>query len=161
MAIILAWTGLTLAATSFAFAVQDESIEQSIRDSLSEQGDVQQVEMILQDKDHYSGFALLLDVQGRPWRLDCTAARPVDGDFEWRCNPVVNEAAIEDVENAMRELLGQQATVLEVAMNRLDDDRMTGFARLRDRDGAIVRTNCTATRESEGSRTFDWECQPE
>ena len=119
------------------------------------------MELIPQDKDHYSGFALLLDAQGRPWRLDCTAVRAAGEDFEWRCNPVVNAAAIEDVENAMRELLGQQATVLEVAMNRQDDDRMIGFARLRDKDGAIVRTNCTATREAEGSRTFDWECQPE
>jgi len=159
MGTILVWTAL--AATSFAFAVQDESLEGSIREALSDQGDVQQVEMIPQDKDHLSGFALLLDAQGRPWRLDCTATRTEGEGFDWTCNPVVNAAAIEDVESNIREVLGEQGTVLEVAMNRRDDDNMAGFARVRDKDGAVSRASCTATRQSEGSRNFDWECQPD
>ena len=161
MSAILVWTGVTLAATSLAFAVQDDSLEGSIREALSEQGDVQQVEMIPRDKNHLSGFALLLDAQGRPWRLDCTATRTEGEGYDWTCNPVVNAAAIEDVENNMREVLGQQGIVLEVAMNRRDDDNMTGFARIQDKGGAVTQARCTATRQSEGSRTFDWECQPD
>ena len=161
MAAFMIWTGFTLAATSLALAGQDDSLEGSIRAALAEQGEVQQVEMTPRDKDHLGGFALLLDAQGRPWRLDCTATRTEDEGFDWTCNPVVNAAAIEDVENNMREVLGQQGTVLEVAMNRRDDDNMTGFARVRDKGGSVVRTSCTATRQSEGSRTFDWECQPD
>ena len=160
MTMLSAGTGLALVVTSLSLAAQD-TLEESIRTALSEQGDVRQVEMIPQDKDHLSGFALLFDSQGRPWRLDCTATRAADDAFDWTCNPVVNEAAIEDVENNIREVLGEQGTVLEVAMNRRDDDNMIGFARVRDQGGAVVRASCTATRQSEGSRMFDWECQPD
>jgi len=41
------------------------------------------------------------------------------------------------------------------------ENNMTGFARIQDKGGAVTQARCTATRQSEGSRTFDWECQPD
>jgi hypothetical protein len=127
---------------------------------LAEQGEVQQVEMIPLDKDHLSGFASCSTAQGRPWRLDCTATRTEGEGFDWTCNPVVNAAAIEDVENNIREVLGEQGTVLEVAMNRRDDDNMTASRASGTREARSSAPAAPATRQSEGSRTFDWECQP-
>ena len=157
MAVFIAGWGLALAAASMVLAAED-TLEESIREALSEQGEVQQVEMTPRDKDHLSGFADLLDSQGRPWRLVCTATRAGGEQFDWTCDPVVNEAAIEDVENSIREVLGQQGTVLEVAMSRRDDDNMIGFARVSDSRGVVSRSSCTAARQSEGSRVFDWNC---
>lgn len=72
-------------------------------------------------------------------------------------------SAEEEVETAIRERLAERGTVLEVDVTHEDDDRMTGFAVLRNRAGMEVRMSCTVEREGEKSlmnEGFSWRCQP-
>jgi len=152
--------GLSLAAAPPANA--DEAvIEDWIRAELASQGEVLQVEMTRRDADHMTGFADIRDNEGREGRLNCSAQRTEGTDFQVRCLPAITEQILQEMEDAIRTSLAEQAEVLEIAMRRQDDMRMAGFARLRDADGTEVRTNCTAVRENPQSRLFDWECEPE
>jgi hypothetical protein len=72
-------------------------------------------------------------------------------------------SAEEEVETAIREGLSERGTVLQVEIARQGEDRMTGFALLRNRAGTDVRMDCTAEREGEKSlmgESFSWRCQP-
>ena len=71
-------------------------------------------------------------------------------------------SAEEEVETAIREGLSERGTVLRVEVARESDDRMTGFAILRNRAGTDVRMNCTAERgeKSMMGESFSWRCQP-
>ena len=151
--------GLTLAA---AQGSEDEAtVENSIRDELARQGRVLQVEMRQRDADHLAGFALLLDEEGSEGRVDCTAQRTDKESFAWDCLPVITEPVIRRIEGIIRTELAAQAEVLEVDLDRQDDQRMIGRARVRTADGTLVRANCSAVRENPRSRTFNWECLPE
>ena len=69
----------------------------------------------------------------------------------------------DQVETAIREGLAERGTVLEVQVTRNGDDRMTGFAILRNHAGTQVRMNCTVEREGEKSvmkQGFTWRCAP-
>lgn len=64
-------------------------VENAIREELSSQGRVEEVEMRRRDDDNMIGFARVRDRAGTRVRFDCTAARdPGDGgNFDWRCLP--------------------------------------------------------------------------
>ncbi|MGZ8311430.1 MAG: hypothetical protein ACXWU1_11925 [Allosphingosinicella sp.] len=73
------------------------------------------------------------------------------------CN-MVNEE--DQLENSIRENLAQQGEVKQVELTKQDNDNMTGFALVRDRNGRDARMNCTARREESGSSRFNWTCLP-
>jgi hypothetical protein len=69
----------------------------------------------------------------------------------------------EEAETAIREGLSQRGTVLQVELTPQGEDRMTGFAILRNHAGTQVRMNCTVEPQGEGSmmrQGFSWRCQP-
>jgi hypothetical protein len=155
----------TIALAAFALGgcnmvSQEDQLENSIREALSNQGEVKQVEMTKQDEDNFTGFAMIRDRNGRDGRLNCTARRTGGSNFDWRCLPTIDESVVNEMEGIIRTELERQATVLEVSMSRQDDNNMTGFARLQGGDGSEIRTNCTATREPAGTSNFNWRCSP-
>ena len=154
--------GLMLALGGCQVQNEEDLIEGSIRNTLSNQGNIQDVEITRQDQDNFSGFAVVRDSRGQDNRLNCTARRKVDkgSNFDWSCLPTIDEAVLTNVETAIRQSLSQQGNVSQVEMTRRDDNNMTGFAVLTDSNGNEVRTNCTARRERETSASFDWRCGP-
>ncbi len=158
---VLSILGLSVFALAGCnIASQEDQLENSIAASLSNQGEVKQVELTKQDDDNFTGFALIRDRNGREGRLNCTARRTTGSNFDWRCSPTIDESVVTEMEGIIRTELARQATVLEVNMTRQDDNRMTGFARLQDGSGTEIRTNCTATRDAAGTANFNWRCQP-
>ena len=152
--------GLSLAAGPPAQA-DEVMVEDSIREHLSQQGEVLEVDMTSRGANRMTGFAISRDEDGIEGRVECTAHRNADDSFAWDCVPVITEPIVRRIEEIIGTNLAEQAEVLEIAMRRQDDMRMAGFARLRDADGTEVRANCTAVRENPQSRMFDWECEPE
>jgi hypothetical protein len=158
---VLSILGLSVIALAGCnIASQEDQLENSIAASLSNQGEVKQVELTKQDDDNFTGFALIRDRNGREGRLNCTARRTTGSNFDWRCSPTIDESVVTEMEGIIQTELARQATVLEVNMTRQDDNRMTGFARLQDGSGTEIRTNCTATRDAAGTANFNWRCQP-
>lgn len=158
---VLSILGLSVFALAGCnIASQEDQLENSIAASLSNQGEVKQVELTKQDDDNFTGFALIRDRNGREGRLNCTARRTTGSNFDWRCSPTIDESVVTEMEGIIRTELARQATVLEVSMTRQDDNRMTGFARLQDPSGTEIRTNCTATRDAAGTANFNWRCSP-
>ena len=107
-----------------------------------------------------AGFADVRLPNGNVGRVSCTARRNDEGLYDWRCLPVITAQELRDVEAEIRSSLSSQGEVVQVEMARVDDNRMSGFARLRV-GGRNYRTTCTAVRESEESNQFDWECRPD
>lgn len=154
--------GLMLVLAGCQVQSEEDMIEGSIRNTLSNQGNIQEVEITKQDQDNFSGFAVVRDTNGQTNRLNCTARRGADkgSNFDWRCLPTIDEATLTNVENAIRQDLSQRGNVTQVEMTRQDDSNMTGFADLQDSSGNRYRSNCTAQRERETSTNFDWRCGP-
>ena len=139
----------------------EEMVENSIREELARQGRVLQVEMVQRDADHLTGFGMILDEDGVESRVDCTAQRIDKDNFSWDCLPVITEPVVRSMERMIGANLATQGEVLEIDMDRANDQRMVGRARLRLADGTVVGANCTADRENPRSRTFNWECLPD
>jgi hypothetical protein len=151
--------GCALAVT--ACTSQEDQLENAMRERLSERGNVQEVEMTRQDENRMTGHALIRTANGQTGRLDCSATRdPSKGAayYDWRCVPAIDEALLSQIETTIRQSLSQRAEVLEVDMNRRDNDHMTGFVRVRDSDGAEVRANCSASRDNDDQGNFSWRC---
>ena len=130
--------GLLLATAGCQVQSEEDMIEGSIRNTLSSQGNIQEVEITKQGEDNFSGFAVVRDARGQNNRLNCTASRNADkaANFDWRCLPTVDETTLTNVETAIRESLSQQSNVRQVDMSRQDDSNMTGFAVLQLADGS-------------------------
>jgi len=153
-------TGLAaLALAGCNLSSQEDQLENSIRNNLEAQGNVQQVELTKQDDDNFGGFAVIRDREGRERRLNCTARRTEGTNFDWRCAQVIDELVEQEMEGLIRTELERRATVLEVDMRRRDDNNMTGFARVQDAAGNEIRSNCTATRGAEDTTNFSWRCR--
>ncbi len=151
----------TLALAACNMVSQEDQLENSIRNSLEAQGNVQQVEMTKQDEQNFTGFAVIRDRNGREGRLNCTARRTEGTNYDWRCLPTITESVVTDMEGLIRTELERQATVLEVDMSRQDDNNMTGFARVQDAAGNEIRTTCAAARSPAGTSNFSWRCRPD
>ena len=143
---------------------EEDRLENAMRETLTAQGNVQEIEMTKQDENRMTGFAVVQrtgESQGR--RLGCTADRdPSKGAafYNWRCQPMIDEAMLTEIENSIRQNLAAQGGVEEVEMSRRDDDNMTGFARVRDGSGTEARFDCTAARDSNDAGNFTWRCLP-
>jgi len=154
--------GLMLVLAGCQVQSEEDMIEGSIRNTLSNQGNIQEVEITKQDQDNFSGFAVVRDANGQNNRLNCNARRNAEkgSNFDWHCLPTIDEATLTNVENAIRRDLSQRGNVTQVEMTRQDDSNMTGFAELQDSSGNQYRSSCTARRERETSANFDWRCGP-
>jgi len=73
-------------------------MENTIRQSLSEQATVLAVEMSRQDDDHMTGHAQVRDRNGTEGRVNCTAARETGGtgNFNWECAAPASEGGAGD-----------------------------------------------------------------
>ncbi len=153
--------GLSLAAAQRGDSEDEALVEGSMREELSRQGQVVQLEMIQRNPDYLDGYAVVRDAEGVDGRLDCTARRSGSDSFNWDCLPVITEPVIRQMEGLIRRELARQVTVLALDLQRQDDQQMVGSARVRTREGAVVTASCTAVREEPRSRTFNWECRPD
>jgi len=152
--------GLALAVCGCTFAGEEEQLENSIRENLSNQGAVQEVDLTRQDDDNFTGHVIIREPSGRVGRLNCTARRTSGSNFDWRCSPAIDEQTLDEMEANIRTELSSQAEVLEVEMSRAgDDNHMTGHALVGDAAGNRLRLACTAERDS--GNLFNWECRPE
>lgn len=151
--------GLGLAVVACNMPSNEDQVEASIRNNLSAQGNVQQVEMSQQDENNMSGFAIIRDRAGVEGRFACTAQKS-GTDFNWHCNQQVDDQVINRMESTIRDALARQGEVRQVELSRQDDNRMTGYALVVLPDGTESRLDCTATRPSMETTQFTYQCNP-
>jgi hypothetical protein len=72
-----------------------DNMENTIRQSLAQQGDVREVELTRQDDMRMTGHAVVRGGDGNDVRANCTATRENEASnhFNWRCTPADAEAA--------------------------------------------------------------------
>jgi hypothetical protein len=150
--------GLGLAVAGCNMPSSEDQVEASIRNNLSAQGNVQQVEMS-QQGDNMSGFAVVRDRAGIEGRFACTAQKS-GTEFNWHCNQQVDDQVIQRMETTIRDALARQGEVRQVELSRQDDNRMTGYALVVTPDGTETRLDCTATRPSMETTQFTYQCNP-
>lgn len=133
----------------------EDLLENSIRSELSKQGNVQQVEMRSESDDRLTGFAVVDGPQGET-RLNCKAQRKTSTEYDWECNQVIDENVLNGMEASLRQQFeAQQLTVVDLELQKDGDDRMKGYAVLRDEEGTEGRLTCSAARSG---TTFQGEC---
>lgn len=158
---------LATAGCSFSLGdSQENTLANNIREELTKNGvAVQDVQITRQDDDHMNGFADVRGADGTEGRLACTATRDAtkgSAYYDWRCRPAIDQRALDQMEGQIRDTITSQGgQVRQVELNRVDDSRMTGFAVVADAAGNETRASCTATRQSETSNQFSWQCAPE
>ena len=160
MKIVAIALGLGLALSACQMQSEEDQLEEAIRNNLSAQGNVINVELTRTDENNMTGFVDINQNNGRSGRLNCTAQRSTGTNFQWRCSPAITEAVVVEMEGNIRNQLAQQGEVVQVDLSRQDDNHMTGFAIVRDQMGNEIRTNCTATRDSANIGTFNYQCSP-
>ena len=153
--------GCIFAIAGCSMQSDENRMENAIRAELSKNATVSQVEMTRQG-DNMVGFAEVRSRDGSEGRLTCTATPDTAnaGSYNWRCLPAIDQQMVDNMKNTIRQSLSQRGEVRELELNRVDDQRMTGHALLRDGTGNEVRANCTVTRENETSNQFHWQCDP-
>ena len=142
---------------------EEDRLENAMRETLAEKGNVQEIEMTKAGDDRLTGFARIRQPNGREGRLNCTADRDASKGasyFNWRCVPAIDDALLREMEASIRADISQRGTVDQVQMQKQDEDNMTGFVLARDAGGPQVRLDCTATRESGDVGNFSWRCDP-
>jgi hypothetical protein len=136
---------------------REDQVEDSIRNELSKQGEVQDVEMRRDGEDRMSGTATMRRA-GTSVRLRCNAQLSADS-VDFTCGQEMSEALVRESEETIRSLYrGRGATVREVSLDSAGENRMTGFAVVADPDGNALRLTCSAERNREA--TFDVHCAP-
>lgn len=159
-----AWIGLALMAGACTMESEENQLENAIRDNLANQASVEgveQVEMAKQEDGNFTGHAMIRE-RGRPRanRVNCNAQRTGD-TFNFRCSPAIDEAVLTEMEGIIRRTLSEQAQVVDVQMQRQNDDNhMTGHAIVADGGGNQARLACTAERDSANVGQFQWQCAP-
>jgi len=134
----------------------EDLLENSIRTELSKRGEVKQVEMKQDGEDRLTGFALVR-VGGQEGRLDCKATKKNATEYDWECKPAIDENVLKGMEDSLRKNFeAQQITVVDIDMQKDGEDKMKGYAQLRDQSGEEARLDCTARREG---ANFQGECQ--
>jgi len=69
------------------------------------------------------------------------------------------ETSADQLENSIRENLGNQAAVEDVNLIEQEDGNMAGYALVRDERGRSSRLNCAAHRSGDDSQ-YLWTCRP-
>lgn len=149
---------LAAAAPAPPSAADVQSVENAIRENLTAQGAVDQVELGVGDDGSLAGFALIHRPEGRVGRFGCTARPAAAGKFDRHCNEVVDALVIGRLEDHIRQSLAEQATVTRVELIRRDDDHAAVRATLRDERGNEVEMTCMAASQQADSVDFDWNC---
>lgn len=77
-----------------------DGMENTIRQSLAQQGEVTAVELTRQDDMRMTGHAVVRDGSGNDVRANCTATREneASNNFNWRCQPADSPEAPADAE---------------------------------------------------------------
>jgi hypothetical protein len=155
-------TGAALALAGCEMESNENRLENAIRADLgNRQTTVDSIEMTEGEDGNMTGYAMVREASGRSGRLNCTAYRQGD-NYNFRCSPVIDEAVLNEMEGNIRRELEQQAEVIEVDMQRHnDDDHMRGHVVVGDGAGNRARLNCTAQRDATNTGTFAWQCAPE
>ena len=152
--------GLALVAGACTMESEENQIESAIRDNLGNQASVEtveQVEMAKQDDGNYTGHAMIRE-RGRPRanRVNCNAQR-AGTTVNFRCSPAIDEAVLTEMEGLIRTELSKQAQVVDVQMQRQNDDNhMVGHAVVRA-GGEEVRLTCSAERDTANVGQFRWQ----
>ena len=153
--------GLALALAGCEIQSEEDQLEEAIRNNLSAQGNVLNVDLTRSDENNMTGFVDIRQNNGREGRLACNAQRTEGSNFSWRCSPAITEQVVQEMEGNIRNSLTQQGgEVMQVDLTRQDDTRMTGYAVVRDQAGNEIRTNCTAIRDTTNIGMFNYECTP-
>lgn len=123
-----------------------------VRDTLASNGNVQQVEMTKQADNSYSGYANVRLASGATTRFNCTAHRQGNtNNYQARCRQSLDQALLDELKaDLRRSFTSQGLTVLQVELNRQDEEHVTGYADVRDRSGGEARLPCSGTREANG-----------
>lgn len=155
--------GFALAAGGCAVESQADQLENMIRETLSSQGTVQQVELTPQKDGGMTGFVIIDEPDRGVGRLTCTVQPPdAESNYQWKCSPAIDEKTLDEMEAIVRTELADLGEVLELEMQKAgDDDHMTGFAVIRVEAGDERRLSCSAIRNTDDVGTFDWECGEE
>jgi hypothetical protein len=135
----------------------EEQIENSIRGSLANQTNVDQVEMNTTADGNMTGYALTHEADGRKGRLKCEA-HPEGSEFKYKCTPEIDAETERQMQDVIRTALAKQGEVVDLVMKRKDDDNhMAGSATVRAADGAEYHLSCTAVRKE--AANFTWGCE--
>ena len=154
--------GLALGLGACSVQSDEDQLESTIRETLSAQGEVQQVELTKQANGGMTGFVMIREPNGRVGRLTCTAEAAGASKYNWKCSPAIDEKTLKEMEDIIRAELSKRGPVLQLEMKRQDDDdHMSGFAVVRDEAGEEFRLACSATRNTEKVGTFSWTCGDE
>ena len=151
--------GVAFALSACSVESDEDRLENTIREKLAGQGEVQQVEMKKQSDGGMAGHVIIKEPNGRVGRLACTAKPGGSASsYDWRCSPAIDEKTLDEMEAVIRAELSKRGPVLQLEMKRQgDDDHMSGFAIVKDEAGDEFRLACSATRTGEGAK-FSWEC---
>ena len=136
-------------------------VDNLVRDTISNQGSVQEVNMHSSGDHNFSGTAQIRLPSGQTARFNCTAARQGSSTrYESRCVPIVDQATVDAMKAEIRRgLTANGAEVVNVEMTLQGQDRMTGYADVRA-GGESIRATCEATREGPDTANFRWQCRP-
>ena len=154
--------GLALALGACSAQSDEDQLENTIRENLSSQGNVQQVELTKQANGNMTGFAIIREPSGRVGRLNCTARSTGESKYDWKCSPAIDASALKEMEAIIRAELSKRGPVLQLEMKKQgDDNHMSGFAVVHDETGQEFRLACSATRDPGNVASFTWKCGDE
>jgi hypothetical protein len=140
----------------------EEAMENTVRETLADRGNVQEVDMSEGEDGNMTGHAVVAAANGQSSRYNCSANKVGGGStYRINCLPAIDEGMLTAMEAEIRGLYEQRgAQVLEVEMRKEDEDHMRGHMIARDETGAQARLVCTAERNTADSQ-FPWQCVPE
>ena len=132
---------------------EEALIENAVSNTLSAQGNVQQVDLTKGADNNYSGTASIRSADGQSIRFNCTARRnEAQQQFDIRCGQVIDQVLLDQLKANMRRSLEQQSlTVADIELTKQDEDHVTGFAQVSDPNtGESARLICTGARQDGG-----------
>jgi len=155
---------LATAGCSFSVGGEEDALENGIRDHYNTMNTtVSEIELTKEGPDRMTGFAQIRGPDNIQRRVNCSATRDTTkgaSNFNWRCLPALDQAALDELKTTIRTNMAQRGEVRQLELNRQDDNRATGFVVVGLADGSEGRANCTASRENPDSTNFNWECVP-
>lgn len=152
---------LSLAACSFSIGGTDQQqIEQSMRETLGNQGStVEELNMQQTSPDAMNGYVNIRDSGGNRRRMNCTANRPANQNFNWECLPTINDNDLRQTEQSIRDEYRRRGfEVRELRLERANDTSMRGSVLLAQ-GGEELRLDCTGEQEGAERNSLGWHCR--
>jgi hypothetical protein len=140
----------------------EQAMENTVRATLADRGNVQEVDMTAGEDGNMTGHAVVAAANGQSARYNCAANKVGNGGtYRINCVPAIDDAMLRAMEADIRRTYEQRgAQVIEVAMRKQDEDHMRGHMVGSDGSGAQARLTCTAERDT-ATNQFPWQCVPE